>query len=308
MGLLKTYERAVSCTDGPQVGAKALMSWVLGAFGPKGATNLGIYNCRPIRGTNNTTSLHGEGRACDFGFPVGDPDGDVLQQLLLDHSEELGIQCIIYEREIWSGAHWDEGWRPYGGTNPHTDHLHVELSWYAARSLTAEHIESILGGVIVVLPATVVAARGPRNLRDGDRGTDVRAWQGDLNRMGYYTEIDGIFGEETTALTRAFQEAAGIETDGVVGKNTRAMAAAVPSFPGLTRPGQGSRHNPNEVTRAYQQALLGRGWKKMSVDGIHRDGTTRIIKAFQAEKKLDADGVGGRDTWVALFTRGGAVR
>jgi len=307
MGLLKTYERAVSCTTGPQTGAKALMAWVLGAFGPKGATNLGIFNCRPIRGTNNTTSLHGEGRACDFGFPVGDPDGDVLQQLLLDHSEELGIQCIIYERHIWSGAHWDEGLRPYGGTNPHIDHLHVELSWNAARSLTAEMIEAVLGNATVVLPAAVVAARGPRNLRIHDRGTDVGSWQQELNRMGYATRIDDVFGPETDKLTREFQIAAGIEGDGVVGKNTRAMAALVPSFPGLTVPSK----KFSAATKAFQARLIARGWNlgKWKDDGKHGDQTTKALKAFQAEKKLpDVDGKGGRDTWVALFTRGGAVR
>lgn len=308
MSLLRTYEPAVSCTDGPQDGAKALMAWALGAWADKGLRNLGIYNCRPIRGTTNTTSLHGEGRACDLGFPVGDPDADVLCQLLIDHSAELGVQCVIYERKIWSGARPDEGRRPYGGTNPHTDHLHVELSWQAARTLTAEAIEAVLGGATVVISAGEYEPKGPRLLRKGDRGFDVGVWQRELNRMGYTADVDDIFGDETRKATVAFQHAAGIEEDGVVGPATRAKASQVPGFPGLTRPGQGSRRAPNAVTRAYQQVLRNRGWRKMAVDGIHRDGTTAIIKAFQVEKRLDRDGVGGRDVWAAAHTRDGAVR
>jgi hypothetical protein len=143
--LYRRYEPAKTCTGGPEPGAKALMAWFLGAFGSQGGKNLGIYVCRPVRGSTRTTSLHGEGRACDFGInPHGAPYGTLLAERLRLSSGELGIQCIIWNRRIWSGAYPDAGWRVYSGTNPHVDHVHVELSRAAARSLTPEQIRHVL--------------------------------------------------------------------------------------------------------------------------------------------------------------------
>jgi hypothetical protein len=31
----------------------------------------------------------------------------------------------------------EEGWRPYVGTNPHTDHIHFSFSWAGARKQTS---------------------------------------------------------------------------------------------------------------------------------------------------------------------------
>jgi hypothetical protein len=143
--LLRKYEPAQTCTGGPEPGAKALMAWFIGAYGALGGKNLGIYVCRPVRGSNSTTSLHGEGRACDFGInPNGAAYGRLLAEQLRLHSAELGIQCIIWDRQIWSGAYPDAGWRAYTGTNPHVDHIHLELTRAAAQSLTAEQVQRVL--------------------------------------------------------------------------------------------------------------------------------------------------------------------
>ena len=144
MTLLRTYEPARTCTGGPTPGAKALMAWFLGKYAHAGGKNLGIYNCRTVRG-GTTTSLHGEGRACDFGInPHGASWGTGLAELLRSRSGELGIQCIIWDRRIWSGSYPDEGWRAYSGTNPHVDHIHLELSRSAAASLTPQQIQRAL--------------------------------------------------------------------------------------------------------------------------------------------------------------------
>lgn len=70
----------------------------------------------------------------------------------------------------------------------------------------------------------------------------------------------------------------------------------VPAYPGLTR--EGMRNSG--ATRAYQQRLKDRGWR-ITVDGDHGKGTTAVLRAFQAEKGLGADGVGGQNTWRALW-------
>jgi hypothetical protein len=146
MTLLRSYEPARTCTGGPTPGAKALMAVYLGLYKQRGGTNLGIYNCRTVRGAF-TTSLHGEGRACDFGInPHGAPWGTELAERLRVHSAELGIQCVIWNRRIWSGAYPDAGFRAYSGTNPHLDHIHVELTRAAANTLTEQRAHQILTG------------------------------------------------------------------------------------------------------------------------------------------------------------------
>src|SRR5688572_28868667 len=57
--LARKYEPAQACTGAPEPGAKALMAWALATYGKQGLKNLGIYNCRTVRG-GSTTSLHGE--------------------------------------------------------------------------------------------------------------------------------------------------------------------------------------------------------------------------------------------------------
>ncbi len=79
-----TWEGATRCTGGPTPGARALMAGCRAAFAASGATNFGIYNCRSVRGAA-TTSCHGEGRACDIGFPLRGGRANPAGQQLVDH-------------------------------------------------------------------------------------------------------------------------------------------------------------------------------------------------------------------------------
>ena len=137
------YQPAGRCTGYTPPGSTAFMAWAVGDF-RQGARNLGIYNCRDIRG-KSTNSLHGEGRAVDVGFSgVANPAGTRLLNLLLPKVGELGIQMIIWNRRIYS-ARYPRG-ASYNGVSPHTDHLHIELTWNAARNLTRDRVRQIVGG------------------------------------------------------------------------------------------------------------------------------------------------------------------
>jgi hypothetical protein len=134
---------AVRCSGVAQPGVEAFMEWAVRDFG-RGAFNLGIYNCRTVRGSANR-SVHGDGRAGDVGFPgVSNANGTALLNTLLPHVRELGIQLIIWDRRIWS-AKAPLGAR-YQGTVPHTDHLHIEFTWNAARTLTRDRCRVVTGG------------------------------------------------------------------------------------------------------------------------------------------------------------------
>lgn len=216
------WEPATHCTAGPQPGALALMRWFLEEYGNKGGYNLGIYNCRTVRG-GSTTSCHGEGRACDLGFPVGDPDGNDCLNTLLRRPGSLGIQAIIYERRIYSRL--SPSGRAYTGAVPHLDHLHVELTRESAANLTYATI------VDVLTPGLPRHKPGTRSLYKGLAGTDVRWMQRHLE-----IDRDGYFGPKTEVAVAKFEagkvtEFPRLKVDGIVGPITWKALGVNPTYP-----------------------------------------------------------------------------
>ena len=211
------YVGAKKCTSGPTVGAKNLMSWYLRDYGGRGGKNLGIFNCRPVRG-GTTTSLHGEGRAADLGTPTSNSWSWQVAEFLRAHSAELGVQCIIHNRKIWSSS-GGAGWRPYTGVAAHFDHLHVELTWAAANGgLTGAKIDS------VARPVVEGARAGDGILERGDNGAAVKQLQ-QVMRAWYprdlaYLDVDGDFGPETETAVRYVQSKHRLAVDGVAGPAT----------------------------------------------------------------------------------------
>jgi len=100
-----------------------------------------------IRACNEgSTSEHKEGRALDYMLDVNDSADravatDVLNWLLATDkygnrhamARRLGIMYIIWNRQQWRAYRPGDGWQPYTGANPHTDHIHFSFSWAGAR-------------------------------------------------------------------------------------------------------------------------------------------------------------------------------
>lgn len=123
------YADGANCSGGSTPGARTLRDHLLGYF-PQIAS-IGIYNCRVIAGTSSM-SLHGVGRALDVMIPTidGDADngaGDPIAQFLIENAEALGLQMIIWDGSIWNAARSPRHY-VYNGSNPHRDHLHIELN------------------------------------------------------------------------------------------------------------------------------------------------------------------------------------
>lgn len=219
------YESArYRCSGKAQPGAVALLTWAVRDFG-QGARNLGIYNCRSIRGSRNR-SIHGDGRALDVGFSgVGNPAGTRLLQTLLPHVGTLGIQMIIWNRRIYS-ARYPNG-APYRGIAPHTDHVHIELTWAAAKGLTLSRVRQVLSGTPVrysadlrALAAAITAAKR-HTYRLGDRSENVKFIQAGINKIaGRRLSVDGVFGPSTEKAIKDLQRFFGLKVDGVVGPST----------------------------------------------------------------------------------------
>ncbi len=179
-------------------------------------------NCRAVRG-GGTRSIHSEGRALDVAMPTtggrGSKAGHSLVQTLRADAAALGIQCIIYDRRIWSARSPGKNGRAYGGVNPHYDHLHIELTRSAASKLTVATARSILGGVSVppvIRPKPETGKRLPV-LSKGDRHALVPV----LKRfLGEDLADDDLFGSGLHEAVRAYQRKQKLTVDGVVGKNT----------------------------------------------------------------------------------------
>lgn len=108
--------------------------------------SLGVYNCRPPRGTSRGYSEHAESRALDIGLNANDPqDRAVADQICHDITSlaaRLGVQSIIWNRRVWGYGRWY--WRRYTGINPHTDHIHIGINRWAQVNLTPEFVRSVL--------------------------------------------------------------------------------------------------------------------------------------------------------------------
>jgi hypothetical protein len=52
-------------------------------------------------------------------------------------ARRLGVMYIIWNGRIWGSYRAAEGWRSYGGANPHTDHVHFSFSRAGALKQTS---------------------------------------------------------------------------------------------------------------------------------------------------------------------------
>jgi len=64
-------------------------------------------------------------------------------------------------------------------------------------------------------------------LKEGLRGADVTAWQQELNAAGYAVAVDGVYGAQTVAVTKQFQQNEGLSVDGEAGPKTQAQMDAI---------------------------------------------------------------------------------
>ena len=115
-----------NCSGRQLPAVAALGQYLVGRYGG----SFQGYNCRPNTADASQLSQHGTGRALDY-FPESLAEGSAVAELLVEHWEAWGVQLVIWNRRDWTCA---AGWTSYGGPNPHTDHLHIELRDQAARS------------------------------------------------------------------------------------------------------------------------------------------------------------------------------
>ncbi len=138
-------------------------------------------------------------------------------------------------------------------------------------------------------------------LRHGSTGDDVTALQYLLRsaREAWRTlAADGVFGERTESIVRAFQDFTGVTVDGVVGASTWGKLTDGTIGSTVRADSQG------DAVRAAQTELLKQGFLKSidQVDGDFGPATDDAVREFQEEAGLPADGIVGVRTWRELVS------
>lgn len=167
-------------------------------------------------------------------------------------------------------------------------------------------------------------------LRVGSRGPSVVQAQVMLNRIGQnYPSIprvatDGIFGQQTEAAVRRFQEIFNLTVDGIIGEATWyqlvRLYVGVTNLAELQSQGQTfyainwqAPNNLQSGSRGQKVSQLQYMLNVMAeyvpsipsvaVDGIFGPRTQEAVIAFQRFAGLPEDGLVGPQTWNALYNR-----
>ena len=138
-------------------------------------------------------------------------------------------------------------------------------------------------------------------VRQGAQQHPVKTLQYLLRARGHNLTVDGIFGPQTDAAVRAFQQQRGLAVDGIVGPATwSALIITVR---------QGSQ---GDAVRGVQEEfqfrnLSGDPSKGVQIDGICGPMTDDAVRGFQQALHQDiptvaVDGIVGPVTWRALVS------
>ncbi|HEX5017442.1 MAG TPA: hypothetical protein VFX15_07645 [Actinomycetes bacterium] len=136
------YEGGQFCDPVDTPGAKKLARLIRATYGSDESIGIARNACY-------TTSEHNDGRALDWMVDATTRAGRAKANAFLDWllatdgrgnkdamARRLGVMYIIHNRQIWrayDGGHWGT----YSGTNPHTDHIHISLSYDGSTGRTS---------------------------------------------------------------------------------------------------------------------------------------------------------------------------
>jgi peptidoglycan hydrolase-like protein with peptidoglycan-binding domain len=137
--------------------------------------------------------------------------------------------------------------------------------------------------------------------REGIQHHPVQTLQYLLRAGGHIVAVDGMFGPDTAAAVRAFQQEKGLAVDGIVGPNTwSALIITV------------KKGSQGDAVRGAQEEfqfrnLSGDPSKGLQVDGIFGPKTDAAVRGFQQALHQDVpsvtiDGIVGPVTWQALVS------
>ena len=137
---------------------------------------------------------------------------------------------------------------------------------------------------------------GEPTIAPGATGTAVKRLQRALRRTpDPMLAVDGMFGPQTEAAVKEFQQGDGLTVDGICGPATWAKLPDGGPMPTLEQGSQGP------VVRSLQQVLTNGdgewGTGPRGVDGVFGPHTKASVEAFQTWGGVGRDGIVGDATW-----------
>lgn len=144
--------------------------------------------------------------------PAGGVNSYALAQSLID-SRDPRIKYIISNGRIASGVDgpspWQ--WRPYGGSNPHTRHVHISVR------ATKDQYDSETPWRFAMAGGSGGPIKRP-TLKAGATGPDVVRLMAALNEKGL--KLSAEMTPDVVEAVKVFQRSNGLEVDGIVGQYT----------------------------------------------------------------------------------------
>ena len=139
---LARYVGQVSCETTVKPGTTAFRQTLVDTYGP--STTVGTLRAC----TTGGASEHKQGRALDWMLDASAPaDAETATAFLTwltgpdadgvaaGNARRLGVMYVIWNKSTWQS--WTGAWKPYTGASPHTDHIHISLSWDGAMKRTS---------------------------------------------------------------------------------------------------------------------------------------------------------------------------
>ena len=170
--------------------------------------------------------------------------------------------------------------------------------------------------VLTLLFGGISVAQAYTTLRRNNRSAEVRTMQEALKAAGYTITADGVFGNKTLAVVKAYQKANGLKADGIAGNMTLGLlyGGGQPTpAPGATAPAPSVpigtptintllKNGGNAQQIQYLQQAL-----KIQADGRYGKGTTAAVKSLQNTFGINADGLAGPYTLALAYASAGVT-
>ncbi len=299
-----SYQGQVSCAAKPLKGLVKLRNLILSTY-ERGYGTASTRSC-----ASGGASEHKEGRAFDWMLDVHNDAnrraaGDFLGWLTTDSgrmARRLGVMYVIYNKQMWRA--YDPGWTAYSGYSPHTDHIHISLTWNGARGHTSFWTGRTwahdYGSCVAFAgqPGTV-AGRMPRTKPCPPAAASVWSSQEPLLWLG----------STGSAVTEA-QRRLGVSATGTFGTTTRSAVLAYQRQHDLPRTGamddqtwsrlgSGSLQAPRWSAREAVDAAAAMGSPE-----LHRGDAGRAVYALQTALRMstaDRTGFFGARTATAVL-------
>ena len=329
------YQPQQACVATPSRGIVKLRALALKTYGRGGSSPATPRAC-----TSGGTSEHKDGRAWDWMLNVHNAaDKRVAANFLAwvtgpgpsgergEMARRLGIMYVIYNHKSW--ASYRGTWERYTGSDPHTSHIHISLSWNGARAHTSFWTGRtwatdygtcvIFRGQPAQAPTGIVRTEpcnspvmAPRLSRlpllwMGSTGSNVSKAQRLLGQP-----VTGTFDASFRAEVLRYQGANDLPRTGTVDKPT--WASLVPSSRRMTAPSWTRREaiqwgRSNATDTVLRRGSTGRAVYALQValgvpdsvrNGLLGRRTAAEVKAFKADHGLARNAVVNAAVWQAL--------